>query len=286
MDEKRISRRIQSQKEVPQIKFENEDAEEYEQLSSRSRRRKINLNEEDEEGYQQLSSTQIINETIPENELRGDYNSLGIGNFESDTQYNLDNDHMLGSVSISDYRSNILLEKTEEEDLFELEALIKKLNDCYKGSIETSSNSDYTEILMSYFKTNIRLSSLMLNSKGKNSVKFKKLIMSSTSNYQVDVKRSLSISSINEVDLRKIMSNILTSPHQKLKEHEQNTLLRSEIMTSNNIKTLISENIEADETIKILLTGETACRSGFIRTLQKFDQNLGKPQNQDEILGE
>lgn len=284
-----MSRRNQSMNNAPRVMTENEDYDEYEQLSSRTRRRKINLDEDEEvDDYKKFTSIQEVRQADKNDDLGEDYSSLGNSAYQSDFQYHLDNDHMLGSVCDNEYKSNILLEKTEEEDIVELEALIKKLNDCYKGSIEASSDSDYTEILMSYFKTNIRLSALMLNSKGTNNIKFKKLIMTSTTgtNSQVNVKRSLSISSINEVDLRKIMSSILTSPHQRLKEPEQNTLLRSEIMTSNNLKTLISENIEADETIKILLTGEMACRTAFIRALRMFDRNFSKPLSEDEILGE
>lgn len=288
MDENKTSHRIQSIAEIPKVTLEKEIKAENKQFSSRSRRSrsKVICDEESDEDDEKASQTHYVKETKPEHDLGSDYNSLGTDIYQSDLQYYLDNDHMLGCVSINDYRSDILMEKTEEEDIVELEAVIKRLNDCYKGSIEASNDSDYTEILMSYFKTNIKLSSLMLNSKSTNKIKFKKLIMNSTSSIQPDCNRSLSISSINEVDLRKIMNNILTSPHRILKEHEQNTLLQSEILTSNNIKTLISENIEADETIKILLTGELSFRTEFIRSMQMFDQISGKFQSQIEVLGE
>lgn len=110
-----------------------------------------------------LNSSSITDKSVYSNStLKHSYKIL------RDEQYFLDNDQLLGREAVG-YKSNLLNNKTEEEDNKELENLIKIINNCYKKNSSTlkenedSNIEEYTDILCRYFKANIMLSKDILD---------------------------------------------------------------------------------------------------------------------------
>lgn len=229
-----------------------------------------------------------------------------------DEQYFLDNDHCLGREA-DNYKSNLLNENTEEEDQKELDELVREINKCYKEEDEDNI-SGYADILCRYFKANLKMSAKIssldtfdsAHSLRKsllclheiNSGKYPKYGNFNDNN---NIKRSLSFNSISEISLKKVL-DIIMSKSKKIRKQGENSnelkiastsetnplsgksqssvtiqeILGNDVSDSDNIKDIIKENVEIDDTVKILLIGNCRLRSTFLQMIQYGDESSNK----------
>lgn len=306
--------------------YKKEDDDEYSCFSLRRVRNLSQLEKEDDneddvfEGlakkknakkFEKEFYTNYQGETLldcePSNKENDDYyseyqNCMGIGC----EQYFADNDQMLGSDSRYHYKSNILLQKTEEEDLNELEELITKLNKMFKNEIDESKIEDYTEILCRYFKANIQYSVMKSNDEDISDSNFpihqiigngytqKKGSINMSSNKSkcsTDLRRSLSFNCLTEFNLKRFVGSVITLTQKKSKAEITNSHTYNDTescgVLKDNIQEIINENLEAYELIKVNLIGDIASRSKFFQALKghKITPIEDSHQNAEETLG-
>ena len=147
---------------------------------------------------------------------------------------------------------------------------------------------NYTDILCRYFRVNIMLSTLEDNEILKNSlIKLHDInSFKSFKNYKDQdntLKKSMSFNSITEVNLYNLVDCIITSNKKnnaksfsnsvKYDIEEDSSKSKSNVNVD-NLKGLITNNIDVDETIKILLVGEKEIKSKFLRALKYGDSNI------------
>lgn len=288
----------------------NKDVDDdYSGFSSRKRTntKNFNIEDDDENAYDGIGRkengrkyenefyTSYQGETLLDCEINkkgnedyySDYQScLAVGS----EQYFADNDQMLGSESLFHYKSNILLQKTEEEDLNELEELVIKLNKMFKNEIDESKIDDYTEILCRYFKANIQYSVMrspdddLLDSNlpihqimgnGYTESKGGINLGCAKPKFALDLRRSLSFNCLTEFNLKSFVSSVITVSQKKSKAEITNSHTYNETEGSgvlkDNIQEIITENLEADELIKVILIGDKASRTKFLKALKSED---------------
>lgn len=210
-------------------------------------------------------------------------------------QYSTDNDHMLGTECHLLYKSNIVLQKTEEEDSNELENLIIKLNKMNKTELDESNTDDYNEIVCRYFKANIQYSLSKQNEHKKLESNFpihniiRSCYAEKIRNNQLDIsdqscslrlKKSLSFNSISEVNFKSFVSCVLSTSQRSSKEDRINshivTKMEEGFIKKDNIKEIINENIEANELLKVLLIGDKNSRENFLKGIRNEIINFGE----------
>ena len=204
-------------------------------------------------------------------------------------QYFIDNDQCLGREY--NYLSNMIKQKTEDEDMKELEDMITRINKIYKQKKDnTEDNLDnYTDILCRYFKVNIMLSTSEDSSYLKNTLIKLNDIHSFTSfkNNKENNKfqKSMSFNSVTDVNLYNLVDYIINTNKKKRQSRssivvidniESSTKSKSNV---DNLKELIIDNVDVDDTVKILLIGDKEIKAKFFRALKYSDSNV----NQNEV---